>query len=232
MKTDCGMVAVNGVTGAFEATTAFDPAPFQNAAKITLIDGIDARDWCSPRLRKMIELPNRVEESNPYGDIVLDSAPNGGSLRTGRTGSITVRASGGHLGASTNRGNIELSNVRGDATARSSVGNITIRLVNTDGAEHHVNARTFNGSVTIELPDEIDATIDAEIITTDSSAAKGAFSRIIDRYDFNRATPGIPDASRVLVAKSGASRISKGRGSGRIFIRVTDGDIIFTRRIR
>jgi len=236
VKTECGSVVSSGVTGNFNATTTFDPSPYKDlgpTAKTVIVEGIPLADYCNPRLRRMGELSKRMNENNPYGDIVLDSAPNGGTLSTGRGGSIVVRASGGHISASNSTGNIELSKVRGDATARSRGGNITIRLVNTDGAEHHVNAQTANGNVTIEIPDELNARIEAEVVTTDSSTGKGRYARIIDLYGLATGVAA-PDSGSAAREGAVAPRIvtTMGRGTGRILVRVTDGDIIFQRAKR
>lgn len=231
-STQCGTVTLAGVTGGVSATSQFDPASMKDAGKLMIVDGIVVEEYCNLRLRRFGTLRNRVNENNPYGDIVIDSAPTGGTLSTGRGGSITVRASGGHISAGTRAGNIELSNVRGDATAMSVSGDITIRLINAPGADHYVNARTTGGTITIELPDSLDAQIQAEVAVSDSSGIRKRNVSIRDEYGLSRdpsAQPGIAGGPGALAA---SMRATRGSGTGRIVLHVTDGDIILKRAKR
>lgn len=232
--TACGTVKLNGVAGAFTATTAFDPEQFNNTmANRIVVDGMFPGDYCNPRLRRLATLPNRIDESQPYGDIVIESAPQGGKLATGRAGSIVVRSSDALISATTNTGNIELRNVRGDATARSNGGEITISLVNTDRIDHFVNVQNANGNVIVELPDSLDATIRAEVITTTPYMERtGVFARMIDQYGLVNGVVPDGDGQIRLSGSTGSWWITKQKGKGSILIRVTDGDIIFRKAKR
>ncbi|MBC8089514.1 MAG: hypothetical protein H7Z40_19795 [Phycisphaerae bacterium] len=228
--TACGTVSTSDVSGGLRATSALGPPPSGQMQRIIIVDGAIVDEYCSPRARRMGGLPNRLQENNPYGDMNIDSAPNGGTLSTGRAGSITVRSSGGHISATTHTGNIELANVRGDATARSNGGNITIRLINTDGAEHHVYATTTNGTVTIELPDELDARVEVEATADTAGGLPGRRSDVIDRYGLSSTKLLGNNAWGVLRASQrGHWNVTRGRGTGLIYVRVRNGDVVFTR---
>lgn len=232
--TACGTVRLTDVSGTFNATTAFDPEQFNNtmATKI-VIDGMFPGDYCNPRLRRLAALPNRVDESQPYGDIVIDSAPNGGKLSTGRGGSIVVRSSDAHISALTSNGKIELRNVRGDATARSNGGEITISLVNTNRVEHYVNVQNVNGNVIIELPDSVDANVTVELTTTDAYRARTKRSaQVIDQYGLISGEPATESGPQRTLMLAGNLKMTRNNGLGRIIVQVTDGDVTFRRARR
>ncbi|MEP6836130.1 MAG: M56 family metallopeptidase, partial [Gemmatimonas sp.] len=231
VHTDCGAVDVSTGGNKLSATTKFDPTPSKDpryANTLMIVDGTISSEYC--RLKPRKSAAPGVNESIPYGPLAIDSAPNGGSLHT-RSGDITVGSSAGVLSATTSNANIDVRSMGGDITAINNRGNINIRAVNLTGSVHNVWAHALAGTVTIELPDSIDAMVDIEVSYSEAFLQK--FNRAARIRD-DRALPQTEsaewnhvdaDTPRKVVRSAG----TLGKGTGRIYIRVTDGDVVLKR---
>lgn len=106
------------------------------------------------------------------GDIKADNA--GGSIDIGSCqgsieaetagGSISIEGAGGHIEASTAGGIIEIAAAQGYIEASTAGGSIEAELATTDQeADRHCMLESSGGDITIYLPEELAATIDAEL---------------------------------------------------------------------
>ncbi len=106
------------------------------------------------------------------GNVMVETA--GGSIRISESqgtvdaetagGSITVEGSGGPVRVSTSGGGIQVLKARGFIEAETAGGGIEAELVLTDmKADAHCTLTTAGGNLTLYLPAELPATIDAQL---------------------------------------------------------------------
>jgi beta-lactamase regulating signal transducer with metallopeptidase domain len=164
--------------------------------------------------------------SKAGGDIMLDEIPRGGRISTGG-GRVYVGSSGGFLSVSTGGGDVELPQMGGDANVWTGSGTVTITVVNTDGTEHSVDVTSGSGRVVLELPADLDATIELESAYTENFARKTSISSELSltqsetqTWDDGEGTP------RKFVRARGIA----GNGRGLIRVRTVNGDIVVRRR--
>jgi DUF4097 and DUF4098 domain-containing protein YvlB len=123
-----------------------------------------------------------IELGPSGGDVELKTA--GGSIRIeesgGRVraetagGSISVDGSNGPVDVRTAGGSLRIENARGAIEAHTSGGSIEAELVVSDsGTDTSCNLETAGGDVTIHLPENLAATIDAEIRVRDNDSGWG-----------------------------------------------------------
>lgn len=104
-----------------------------------------------------------VEVKADRGDIAINSRKGDIKAETGG-GGIKVKRSSGPMVVKTNEGNIEISGALGYIEAASQSGNIEAELrIADEGVDKHCKLVTGSGDVTIYLPKELAATIDAEL---------------------------------------------------------------------
>ena len=231
VQTGCGTLNVSNGGSALAATTKFDPTPSNDpryAGNLYFLDGILFTEYC--RLKPRVSSVPGVDESIPYGPISIDSAPNGGRLST-KSGDVKLGSSAGVLSASTSKGDIEIGRMAGDLTAITGSGNITTKVINTTDEVHNVWIRAKNGTVTLQLPDNLDAELDIE--TTYTQAFLEQFKRPARIRD-DRALPQTETAAWYRIndeplRKAVRTKGTLGKGAGRIYIRVTDGDVVLER---
>jgi DUF4097 and DUF4098 domain-containing protein YvlB len=179
-------------------------------------------DTAGPRLRAT----GPLTLVKPGGSIDIASAPSGATLSTGG-GHIVVEQSNKTVVASTGGGDIQLLRASGDATASTGAGDVTISVVNTDGAMHDINVCDGHGRVILELPAELDATLELETAYTDQFGRRTNIESDVpversettewdDRY-------GTPRKFVRAVGKSGS-------GAGMIRVHTVNGDIVVRRR--
>jgi len=231
VHTGCGALNVSNSSNTLAATTAFDPSPSKNPGQediVLIFSGTVHTQYC--RLKPRMSTNPGVDERIPYGPIALDSAPNGGTLLT-KSGDISLGSSGGVLVAQTSNANIDIRRMTGDITALNRNGNVDIRVVNTNSTVHNAWIRASAGTVTIELPDSIDAQVDIEVTYTEAYLAQ--FKRPARIRD-DRSLPQTETAAWYRInsdplRKAIRSKGTLGKGTGRIYIRVTDGDVVLKR---
>ena len=162
------------------------------------------------------------------GDVVVATSGGNVTLRSIR-GSVQATTSGGRivgedleseLELNTSAGDIAIQNARGPVVAHTSVGDIEVELTLTDFQKpHNMHLVTSNGDITVRLPADLPAQIEAEI------QLRGRF----DRNDIHSDFPLVRDTSdegETIKAKGmingGGSLIRLEVNGGSIFIEKTN----------
>lgn len=135
---------------------------------------------------EMRNIDQTVDVETSGGDIDLIEIGGRISARTSG-GDIEGRALGGRVEAETSAGDIELDDVRGGVQARTSVGDIEIGLTVQDfDTDYATGLRTSHGDISLTLPPDLPASIDAEV------HVRGGWDRndIYSDFALSRETPG------------------------------------------
>ena len=109
----------------------------------------------------------RVEVHTSGGDITLREV--GGDLDASTSGgNIEGRGIQGHADVGTSGGSIDLRDVDGGVRAKTAGGDISVEITLRDfDRDHRVDLRTAGGEITLYIPEDLPATIRAEIEITD-----------------------------------------------------------------
>jgi DUF4097 and DUF4098 domain-containing protein YvlB len=166
--------------------------------------------------------------SRPYGASFFITAPESISLSLATTnGDVTVQNMVGGISATTTNGKVELTGTAGTASVSTTNGRLDVKVhsgafygATTNGAVNcdlaalspteNVGLATTNGKVTLLLPDDVSAVIDA----TNSSG-------LLTIYDFTVIYE--VQAEHHLRARIGS-------GASTIDITTTNGDVVVRRR--
>lgn len=162
------------------------------------------------------------------GDIRADTA--GGSIRLEESGgavraktaggSIQVDGSNGPVEVETAGGSIEIEKARGAIEARTAGGDVEAELIVSDPAVNTTSyLKTAGGDVTIYLPEDLAATIDAEIRIHGNDRWRDDDYRIFSDFDLN--IDGEEDRRRSRITAQGDIN----GGGNRIRLDTTNGDI-------
>ena len=135
-------------------------------------------------------------------------------------GSISVDGSGGPVVVKTGGGSISIEEARGYIEAKTGGGSITADLVLDDPeVDTHCALETGSGDITIRLPAELQATIDAEL------RLKRPKRTYTITSDFPLEIEGDPDSSDRLTARGTIN------GGGHLIrLRTTNGDVRIEKR--
>jgi hypothetical protein len=176
-------------------------------------------------LKAKVEMPGG---NRPYGASFTVAAPDSTNLSLSTTnGDVEVVGMAGNINAATTNGNVELTGTAGTASVSTTNGRLTVSVhsgplygattngtVDCDltalGPTEDVRLATTNGKVTLLLPDDVSALIDA----TNTNG-------LITIYDFT------------VVYESQTENHLRGRigsGASSITITTTNGDIMVRRR--
>jgi DUF4097 and DUF4098 domain-containing protein YvlB len=155
------------------------------------------------------------------GTVDLDDVPNGGDIRTGG-GDISIAKGAGTIQAKTGGGDISVGPITGSVTANTGAGDVSLRLASVGGRGQSAQVSSGTGNVDVELPADLNATIEIETAYTESfgRAAKISSAWTIDRkpvtgWDDSQGTP------RKFVRATGKA----GKGEGLVRIQTVNGDI-------
>ena len=195
-------------------------------------DGIHLGSWQSPSVSLVVTAPRRMTLDARTGDgsIAADDLAGSVALNTG-DGSIRVRRVEGGLKAHTGDGSISISDVNGQLDAESGDGSIdvdgrfeavkvrsgdgSVRVAANSGSvvTNDWNITTGDGSISVHLPTNIDAELDAH--SNDGRVRADGFSGLAssDRDD-----------------DSGSVRGRLGKGGRSLRVRSGDGSITISRR--
>jgi hypothetical protein len=102
-----------------------------------------------------------VRASSGNGEVNVNGAAGRVSASSGN-GDIQVDGAGGDVEASSGNGDIHVSTSRGPVSAHSGNGRIDVRMASVTGGDD-MEFDTGNGSITIAMPADISATIDANV---------------------------------------------------------------------
>ena len=182
--------------------------------------------------RKAEEKRDRNEEDGGMlhiekagGDIVLESAPDGASLRTGG-GRVRVGRANGKVAASTGGGDITIGPVAGSVSAETGAGDVEITLVDAEGREQSVEVGSGHGSLELVLPRNFNGRFDLETAYTQNN---GRRTRIDSAFELEREETSQWDDREGTPRKYVRARGQVGEGGGWIRVRVVNGDITIRR---
>jgi DUF4097 and DUF4098 domain-containing protein YvlB len=167
-----------------------------------------------------------ISISKPGGNIDIVVAPAGATVSTGG-GRIVIDSSDKSVVASTGGGNVELRATSGDAVASTGAGDVSIRVVGAGNGTHNINVCDGHGRVTLELPNDIDATFELETAYTDNAANR---TRIESDFDLSQSETREWD-SRFGTPRKFVRAVGKlGTGGSLIHVSTVNGDIVVRRR--
>ena len=104
---------------------------------------------------------SRISITKMGGDILVEDAPHGATLRT-MGGDIVVRHAGGDVVAKTMGGEIDIATGAGDVEAGSMGGDIHLHVTGA-GAGRSISLHTMGGKVDVVVPRNFDAAFTVEI---------------------------------------------------------------------
>ena len=151
------------------------------------------------------------------GNITVQRAREGGTITTGRGGTIQVLYSGGATTMSSGGGDIVLRQANGPVTADTKSGDISITF---DAAARpgSVHATTAKGNIVLTLPVGFGADIDAMVLTSDPSI-----------YSIRSDFPGLSVQREQVGGKTRIRATGKINGGGeRLELEAHDGGIHIT----
>ena len=152
-----------------------------------------------------------VEIHTSGGDLELRNI--GGSLDASTSGGdIRGRSIDGRADVSTSGGSIDLEDVNGGVRAKTAGGDINVEVTLKDfRKDHRIDLRTAGGEITLSIPEDLPATIRAEI-------------EITDRWEDYNIYSDFPLTSSEEHDRQEKRRNRRRRSRSRRFIR-SDGDI-------
>ena len=113
------------------------------------------------------------------GDIRLNDAPDGATLRT-MGGNIRVTRGGGRIVAKTMGGDIEIESLAGSAEVSTMGGDVTVNVV-ASGDGHDLSLHSMGGQIELTLPSNFDADFFVEIEEGDGDGPH----RIVSDFPLN-----------------------------------------------
>lgn len=159
------------------------------------------------------------------GDISVPEAPDGAYVTTGG-GHIRIGPSGGQVYAQTGGGPIDIGPATGSVEAITGAGDVRIQL---EGAgDHSVRVASGTGDVTLDLPANLNATLDLETAYTENFHRK---TRIVSDFPLTvTETSTWDDSHGGTPRRYVRARQTIGSGGNVIRIRTINGDINLRRR--
>jgi DUF4097 and DUF4098 domain-containing protein YvlB len=163
-----------------------------------------------------------IRANTAGGSIHLEES--GGSVWAKTAGgSIHVDGSNGPVEVETAGGSIEIENARGAIEARTAGGDVEAELVIFDaGVDTHCYLKTAGGDVTIYLPENLAASIDAEIRIRGNDRWRDDDYRIYSDFDLDMEDDVDKYRNRITAQgdiNGGGDRIRLNTTNGDIYIR-------------
>lgn len=164
------------------------------------------------------EILGPLNASTRAGDIFVDSARRGGSIRT-QGGTIRLLYTSGATELYSGGGDIHVAQAAAPITAGTRSGDISIR-VDPSSKSETISATTARGSIVLNVNTQFGATIDATVITDDP-----------DGDTIESDLPGLSISREQFEGKTRVRATGRINGGGeRVVLRATDGDIRITTR--
>ncbi|HEY3745991.1 MAG TPA: M56 family metallopeptidase [Gemmatimonadaceae bacterium] len=163
---------------------------------------------------------NAIMMSYAGGDISLPSAPDGARVRTGG-GRVRIGPSGGVVYATTGGGDIDIGPATGSVEAQTGAGRVSIELKGPDS--HQVEVTSGKGDVVLELPANLNATLELETAYTNNFGRK---TRIISDWPVTTTETSNWDATDGTPRRYIRARQNIGKGGAVIHVRTVNGDIV------
>lgn len=178
-----------------------------------------------------------VDVRTSGGDIQLESA--GGDTRMETSGGdIQVENARGTVDVSSKGGDIDIENADGGVTAMTTGGEINVGLTGTESStDRSCYLKSKGGDVTIYLPEDLAATIDAEIHVVKTGFWGDVSNRIYSAFDLSGNKGGGHTKSRTgIYGGTGSGRASAAGdingGGDLIRLETSNGDINIRKRSR
>jgi hypothetical protein len=159
-----------------------------------------------------------IRMSAAGGSLKLPFAPNGAHVTTGG-GKVSIGPSGGAVYAETGGGDIEVGPARGSVEAHTGAGSVAIDF--RGGGSVDVTSGT--GRVVINVPDDLNATLELETAYTDNFRGK---TRIISDWPLNVTETSNWDTSHGTPRRYVRVRQQLGSGGPLIRVNTVNGDIV------
>ena len=159
-----------------------------------------------------------IRMSAAGGSLKLPFAPNGAHVTTGG-GKVTIGPSGGAVFAETGGGDIEIGPARGSVEAHTGAGNVAIDFRGAGS----VDVTSGTGGVVINVPDDLNATLQLETAYTDNFRGK---TRIISDWPLNVTETTNWDTSHGTPRRYVRVRQQVGSGGPLIRVNTVNGDIV------
>jgi hypothetical protein len=166
---------------------------------------------------------NGIMMSYSGGAISLPSAPDGARLRTGG-GSIRIGPSGGAVYATTGGGDIDIGPATGSVEAQTGAGRVAIELKGPDS--HAVDVRSGLGEVVLDVPANLNATLELETAYTNNFGHK---TRIVSDWPLTTTETSDWDSTEGTPRRYVRARQNIGKGGAVIRVRTVNGNIVLQR---
>jgi len=163
---------------------------------------------------------NAIMMSYAGGDISLPSAPDGARVNTGG-GRIRIGPSGGVVYAATGGGDIDIGPATGSVEAQTGAGRVAIELKGPDS--HQVEVTSGKGDVVLEVPANLNATLELETAYTNNLGHK---TRIVSDWPLTTTETSNWDATEGTPRRYIRARQNIGKGGAVIHVKTVNGDIV------
>jgi DUF4097 and DUF4098 domain-containing protein YvlB len=156
------------------------------------------------------------------GEIALPEAPHGADLET-MGGAIRVGSAAGHVRAVTMGGDVSIERLDGSVDALSMAGDVRVTIVGDGGADgRDVRLESYSGTLTLVVPESLDAQIQVQLAYTRSSARS---YRIESDIPLETTITSTWDTSEGSPRKFIHGKGRAGSGKNRIVLRTINGDV-------
>ena len=194
-------------------------------------EGIHIGSWTSPSVSLVVTAPRKITVNARTGDgsitaddlsgaVELNSGD--GSIRTHRIeghlrvrtgdGSISVTDAGGRVEADSGDGSVELTGRFDAIDVRTGDGSVRLDVLDGSALKGDWSVNTGDGSITVRLPSNLDAELDAH--TGDGGVHADGLAVAAERDTENRDNRENRDSLRAQIGKGGRTfRIRSGDGS-------------------
>jgi DUF4097 and DUF4098 domain-containing protein YvlB len=226
VSTGGGMVKIEGVTGNLSGTSGSGPTTYIRSGSATSVGmdgGADAISIVTGSSRRTVSA-SAIRMTSAGGDIRLPEAPDGAYVSTGG-GHIRIGPSSGKVFAETGGGPIDIGPVSGSVEAVTGAGDVRIELKGSDN--HSVNVSSGTGEVTLDLPADLNATLDLETAYTNNFGRK---TRITGDFPVRTTETTTWDDEHGTPRRYVRARQTIGKGGPLIRIRTVNGDINLQRQ--
>jgi beta-lactamase regulating signal transducer with metallopeptidase domain/DUF4097 and DUF4098 domain-containing protein YvlB len=166
---------------------------------------------------------NAIMMSYAGGDISLPSAPDGARVKTGG-GRIRIGPSGGVVYATTGGGDIDIGPATGSVEAQTGAGRVAIELKGPDS--HQVEVTSGKGDVVLEVPANLNATLELETAYTNNLGHK---TRIVSDWPLTTTETSNWDATEGTPRRYVRARQNIGKGGAVIHVKTVNGNVVLQR---
>jgi beta-lactamase regulating signal transducer with metallopeptidase domain/DUF4097 and DUF4098 domain-containing protein YvlB len=223
VSTGGGEVLLSGVSGGLRGTSGSGPVIYgEDGSGRTAKLGEVSVDGGTITGRPTMDKAGVLHVTRAGGEVDLDEAPHGAVVSTGG-GDVRIGASDGKLDVSTGGGDIEVGPARGSVRAHTGAGRVQITVVSGSSPEHSLEILSGTGAAIVELPADLSARFDLETAYTNNRDA--GRTKIVSDFPLQITETSKWDDSEGTARKYVRASGTAGKGEGRIFIKIVNGDI-------